>query len=211
VSVKASVVAAVIFVMASMTVLWPMLSTAETPDVIGASSLDSNDANVTQSDHNQPPLPPTEVSTTPRDPSESLRAFLSRWEMNDFLFLLVIENLRPSSGLPPEQIAWFTVTPESWRAALVATVAQRTGLAAERVPFVLTRLVLSLTLIGLAVGLAIWASVDAEDKRHDRLLEATFLTLAWFWLLLPTQNPWYLTWCLPFLPFARRRAWFPRR
>ncbi|MFM9961617.1 MAG: hypothetical protein ACKV2Q_10365 [Planctomycetaceae bacterium] len=58
--------------------------------------------------------------------------------MNDFLFLLVIENLRPSSGLPPEQIAWFTMTPESWRSALIAAVAQQTGVAAERVPFVLT-------------------------------------------------------------------------
>lgn len=211
VSVKASVIAAVIFVTVSMTVLWPMLPAAETPDVIRASSLELNDANVTQSDHDQPPLPPTEVSTTPRDPSESLRAFLGRWEMNDFLFLLVIENLRPSSGLPPEQIAWFTVTPESWRAALVATVAQQTGLAAERVPFVLTRFLLSLTFVGLAVGFALWASVrrtDVEGQRHERLLEAAFLTLVWFWLLLPTQNPWYLTWCLPFLPFARNRAWY---
>ena len=208
VSVKASVIAAVIFVTVSMTVLWPMLPTIESPDVIGTSSLELNDANVTQSDHDQPPLPPTEVSTTPRDPSESLRAFLGRWEMNDFLFLLVIENLRPSSGLPPEQIAWFTVTPESWRTALVASVAQQTGLATERVPFVLTRLLLSLALVGAAVGLALWVTADTEGQRHERLLEATFQTLAWFWLLLPTQNPWYLTWCLPFVPFARGRAWF---
>jgi hypothetical protein len=38
-------------------------------------------------------------------------------------------------------------------------------------------------------------------------LNSAFLTVAWFWLLLPTQNPWYWTWALPFLPFARRRAW----
>jgi len=25
--------------------------------------------------------------------------------------------------------------------------------------------------------------------------------------LQPTQNPWYWTWALPFLPFARSRAW----
>lgn len=46
-----------------------------------------------------------------------------------------------------------------------------------------------------------------ESASSQRLLEAAFLTLAWFWLLLPTQNPWYLVWCLPFLPFARSRAW----
>jgi hypothetical protein len=39
-------------------------------------------------------------------------------------------------------------------------------------------------------------------------LEAAFLTLAWFWLLSPTQNPWYWIWALPLLPFARGRAWF---
>ena len=37
--------------------------------------------------------------------------------------------------------------------------------------------------------------------------EAGFLTLAWFWLLCPTQNPWYWTWALPLLPFARSRVW----
>ena len=38
-------------------------------------------------------------------------------------------------------------------------------------------------------------------------MESVFLTLAWFWLLLPTQNPWYWIWALPFVPFARNRAW----
>ena len=35
----------------------------------------------------------------------------------------------------------------------------------------------------------------------------TFLTIAWFWLLCPTQNPWYWTWALPLLPMARSRVW----
>ena len=82
-----------------------MLPTLETSDASSVSSLELNNAHVTQSDHDQPPLPPTEVSTTPRDPSESLRAFLGRWEMNDFLLLIVIENLRPATDLPPEQVS----------------------------------------------------------------------------------------------------------
>lgn len=210
VSVKVSVLAAVTFATVSLLVLCPMIPTQRAASSeLEETSQPFNDAQVIVV-ADQPPLPPTEVSTVPRDPSESLRAFLGRWEMNDFLFLLVIENLRPSSGLPPEQIAWFTVTPESWRAAMVAAVVQQTGLTAERVPFVLTRFLLSLTFVGLAVGLALWAArrFDANGPQHERLLEATFLTLAWFWLLLPTQNPWYLTWCLPFLPFARSRTWF---
>lgn len=210
VSLRASILAASVFVTMSLFVLCPMIPTHRAASgELEETSRAFNEVHVSVVT-DQPPLPPPETSTEPRDPSESLRAFLGRWEMNDFLFLLVIENLRPSSGLPTEQIAWFTVTPESWRADLVATVAQQTGLAADRVPFVVTRFLLSLTFIGLAVALALWAArgFDTDGPRHERLLEATFLTLAWFWLLLPTQNPWYLTWCLPFLPFARGRAWF---
>ena len=38
-------------------------------------------------------------------------------------------------------------------------------------------------------------------------LRVAFLTLAWLWLLSPTQNPWYWTWALPLVPWARGRAW----
>ena len=208
VNFKTSLLAAVVFVTVCLTVLWPMFpATSEMPVVSSARGLELNDASVTLGD-DQPPLPPAEISTAPRDPSESLQAFLGHWEMNDFVFLLVIENLRPSSGLPPEQVAWFTMTPESWRASLVEFVVRHIGLSADRVPFVLTRLLLSLIFFGVAIGLAIRSVRPSHSQSHQRLLEAVFLTLAWFWLLLPTQNPWYLTWCLPFLAFARGRAWF---
>ncbi len=38
-------------------------------------------------------------------------------------------------------------------------------------------------------------------------LESAFLTLAWFWFLSPTLNPWYWTWVMPLLVFARSRVW----
>jgi hypothetical protein len=38
-------------------------------------------------------------------------------------------------------------------------------------------------------------------------LSAAFLSLAWFWLLSPTQNPWYWIWSLPLVMFGRSRAW----
>jgi hypothetical protein len=47
----------------------------------------------------------------------------------------------------------------------------------------------------------------SRDPVPERVLSAAFLTLAWFWLLAPTQNPWYWTWALPLLPFARSRLW----
>jgi hypothetical protein len=39
-------------------------------------------------------------------------------------------------------------------------------------------------------------------------LSLLFSTLAWFWMLSPTLNPWYWTWALPFVLFARNRGWF---
>ncbi len=209
--------AGVAFVAVSLGLLWPMRPI----DAASPSTFDEAEVAIIIND--QPPIPPQEVSTTPRDPSESLRAFLSRWEMNDFLFLVVIENLRPSTGLPPEQVAWFTVTPESWRQALVANVSSATGVTSERVPFVLTRLLFGGVFVILSCALAYQAAscraikasatqptqhvMDEMSRLVHRFLRAAFLTLVWFWLLLPTQNPWYLTWALPLLPFAGHRAW----
>lgn len=209
--------AGVAFVAVSLGLLWPMRPIdAATPSTF-------DEAEVAIITNDQPPIPPQEVSTTPRDPSESLQAFLSRWEMNDFLFLIVVENLRPSNGLPPEQVAWFTVTPESWRQRLVSNVALSTGVASERVPFVLTRLLMGGVFVILICVLAnrvtagrglIATSMEPSPQAAVdsallvyHFLEAGFLSLVWFWLLLPTQNPWYLTWALPLLPFARSRAW----
>ncbi|MEM8735226.1 MAG: hypothetical protein AAGG44_13430, partial [Planctomycetota bacterium] len=45
------------------------------------------------------------------------------------------------------------------------------------------------------------------DHLIHRFLEYACWTLAWFWLLSPTQNPWYWTWVLPFVPFVRNRLW----
>jgi hypothetical protein len=150
------------------------------------------------------PLPPPEVTTDPRDPSESLRAFLTQWEMNDFIFLLVIENLRPTRELPPAQVAWFSIVPESWRGALLNTVSEILTIDSDLLPFLVTRSLLSIVFLVMAGR---WAWPTKKTDHPDRWLEAGFLTLVWFWLLLPTVNPWYLTWALPFLPFCQNRAW----
>ncbi len=206
ISWKNGLSAAAVFGSATLLILWPMR-----PMVIVEETPAFDESAVVARSDELPPVPPPETSTAARDPSESLRAFLSRWEMNDFLFLLVVENLRPTDGLPPRQIAWFTVTPESWRNSVVSFVASRSGLAANTVPFFLARALLSVVFLVLACGLAKWAEPKTTDKISNdsavRFLEAAFLTLAWFWLLLPTQNPWYLLWCLPLLPYARNRAW----
>ena len=102
-------------------------------------------------------------------------------------------------------------------------MAVSTGAASERVPFLLTRLLLGGVFVVLSCGLIGWAtgrgsglpisneSLSRETNETSafarRVLEVAFLTLVWFWLLLPTQNPWYLTWAWPLIPFARCRVW----
>lgn len=156
---------AIVFAFSTVAILWPMLPRSS-PD---ASPRFDEQSVVALPD--APPLPPPEVSTAPRDPSESVQAFLSRWEMNDFLFLLVIENLRPSYDLPPEQVAWFTVTPESWRQSFVQGVVARTGLDHDRVPFMATRLMLSVAFVVFACCLA-WRATRNRSTAPNRHLHS---------------------------------------
>jgi hypothetical protein len=151
-----------------------------------------------------PPAPPQEVATDPRDPSQSLRAFLGEWEMNDFLFLVVVENLRPTAPLSPGERAWFSVVPETWRTAVNSFAMSHFAVGEARAPFFLARVLTSAVFLAIMICLA-WRAATA--KTVGDWLNAAFLTVAWFWLLLPTQNPWYWTWTLPFLPFARSRVW----
>lgn len=50
-------------------------------------------------------------------------------------------------------------------------------------------------------------AAKARSASSKRFLELVFLSLAWFWLLSPTLNPWYLAWFLPLLPFVGNRCW----
>lgn len=134
-----------------------------------------------------------------------LSAFLTQWEMNDFLFMLVFENLRPDTENSQRPAIWFAVVPNGWREACVEPLAQMLNVDSKTAAFLLTRGLTSCLFFALAMVIA------RNVYRHGRvelLLEGVFLTLAWFWLLSPTQNPWYWTWALPFLPFARNRAWW---
>lgn len=133
-----------------------------------------------------------------------LRVFLSRWEMNDFLFLLAVENLKPLDQTTTEMRPWFSVVPAGWRRVLTEPTAEVLGTTQETAAFLLTRALTMAVFVLLALLFA-WRA--ANSRNPATLLEAAFLTIAWFWLLLPTQNPWYWLWALPLIPFARGRAW----
>jgi hypothetical protein len=139
------------------------------------------------------------------DPASGLKTFLQRWEMNDFLFLIVIENLKPQDVVPPGQTAWFSWFPERWREYLVSAVARFCQAGRWEAAFLLAR---GLTAAVFLVLAAYFASRAAGAGQGRGELEYAFLTIAWFWLLSPTQNPWYWIWALPLAAFARNRVWW---
>ena len=194
---RSAVVPAAAFVVTLALIAWPMMPGDR-------DHLPAQGPPVATGGEELPPLPPMEAFSEPRDPGQGLTAFLSQWEMNDFLFLLVMENLRPYADLPPRERAWFSVVPERWRETATAVVQSRFGVEARRVPFFLSRALTSFLFLILALWFA-WRGSAAVGVTG--WLHAGFLTLAWFWLLQPTLNPWYWAWALPLVPFARNRAW----
>ncbi len=147
-------------------------------------------------------------------PPAGIEAFVSRWEMNDFIFMIIIENLKPY-GRSAQQYAeenestvskvWFVKTSNQWRHRFADWYSEMTGCQKPSAPFSFTR---RLTLVMFSL-IVVWTCL--RMWRHDHpfvFLEMVFLTIAWFWLLAPTQNPWYWTWALPWLVFCRSRIWY---
>jgi hypothetical protein len=156
------------------------------------------------------------VGAKPTDgsaPSAGLTAFLGRWEMNDLIFLTVVENLRPQKHLSPRERPWFAVVPDEVSQAIVRPWSWLIGVEERAAPYLLARALTGLAFLLIAIAL-VWnlrpgndgGSTGAETCA-ERWLRAAFLTVAWFWLLAPTQNPWYWCWTLPLAAFAKCRTW----
>lgn len=134
---------------------------------------------------------------------EGLGVFLTCWEMNDLAFACVIENLDPYIAEEPRP--WFSLLPHPYRDRIVQTVqraASRTmGWELEEfdAAFLLARVLTSTAFGGTCLFLALkpW-----HGNKAKALCRRVFLTIAWFWFLIPTQNPWYWTWALPFVVFV---------
>ncbi|NOY40260.1 MAG: hypothetical protein GXP26_00285 [Planctomycetes bacterium] len=160
------------------------------------------------------------------EPPAGLQAFFKRWEMNDLLFMVVLENLGPQADVAPEIKPWFVAVPDAWSRATVLRFASlgswvQTLFGDEAPPpenleleeisdltgdsFLLTRVITGGFLACLACWLA-WRAAGVPDPHA--WCRAAMLTLAWFWMTCPTQNPWYWCWVLPLLPFAKYRTWY---
>jgi hypothetical protein len=144
------------------------------------------------------------AATDPSGTTMGLAAFVSRWEINDLVFMVVFENLRPADPKAPSPPAWFAIVPTGCRQAVIGPLASFLGVTTDRAAFWTARALTGVLFLLILIGLLIRV---ARTPTLPNVLEAAFLTLAWFWLLAPTQNPWYWTWALPLLPFARGWAW----
>ncbi len=211
---RAAAGGAFVFLAIGALVFWPMLRRHSPPSTrrVRIELAGLNGSNEKRSDV----LSPTDLesgfnptTTTPPamggkgDTLAGLRVFLSRWEMNDFLFLLAVENFKPLDRAS-EVRPWFSFVPHDCRELLTKPIADLLGTTQETAAFLLTR---ALTMAVFTLLAVLFARKAASSGTPEACLEAAFLTLAWFWLLLPTQNPWYWLWALPLIPFARGRAW----
>jgi len=198
---------ATVFLALTVLFLWPILPIRkQTSELIIAAPIASADSLQTSSDIPLPTPDPFDSSNgqlAAADPSAGVATFLKSWEMNDFIFMLMIENLKPVSKNPS---IWFSIVPDSIRSPIIDGISKYLSISKGETPFILTRAItmLAFVLITLIIAYRFWRS----DLAGAQLLQAAFLTIAWFWLLLPTQNPWYWIWALPFLPFVRNRAWY---
>lgn len=144
----------------------------------------------------------TQVDDNSGTNDSGLAAFVRSWEINDFLFLIVVENLKPQS--PSKSEVWFSVVPDSSRHLISSLMQSMIGEHHVRPAFAAARII-TLTVFSIV---ALWLCAGfVRDATVERWLEGVFLTLAWFWLLAPTQNPWYWIWALVFVPFASSRSW----
>lgn len=151
------------------------------------------------------PPPDLSLAAEPQksDPSEGMAAFLTRWEMNDFIFMVIVENIRPTNSTT-DSTPWFVLVPNSFRTTLTDSISVLVNRGPTEAAFLAARGLTAGVFILVALTLA-WKATQRDDPAD--WLHASFLTVAWFWLLCPTQNPWYWIWVLPMLAFVRNRIW----
>ena len=189
--------AALAFVMTTSVVLWPMIPSKEPPSP-------SDTGGVAAGRDGSLPPPPVDTATIAQNPTGGLTAFLRRWEMNDFLFMLVVEHLKPSADVKSHQRPWFSIVPDAWRGEFLTVSSRWLYTDPSRTAFLVARALTALAFL-MILAVLVWRARFSEDPAV--WLRVAFLVLAWFWLLSPTQNPWYWTWALPLVMFARSKAW----
>ncbi len=121
---------------------------------------------------------------------ENILEFASTWEKHDAIYLWTL--------------TFVDACYRSWHPSLAALADVGPILARAAVAGLLAVFVLGHVMAELRNPQEPAASLETPR----RLLWRIFAVLGAMVLLSPVGFPWYFGWCLPFLPFARNRAWF---
>ncbi|QPJ63280.1 MAG: hypothetical protein G3M70_15915 [Candidatus Nitronauta litoralis] len=119
----------------------------------------------------------------------SLKSFSTYWQSNDSLFAILVWFYRDVAGIAPGGPVGFSYDePSLWAKGTVA---------------VILVIVWSFLLIKKA------PSMEKGETEHPALdcLRHLFIIMALIFLLSPVQNPWYLSWVVPFMCIFPGRAW----
>ncbi|GJL78693.1 MAG: hypothetical protein NPINA01_16820 [Nitrospinaceae bacterium] len=114
---------------------------------------------------------------------EGLKTFSTYWQSNDSLFSLLVYFYGKILGLKNVEQTFFS----------------------NDLPTFLSKLTVATFLIGAVIYLVL--KKGFLEKSKETLLRDIFILMSLVFLLSPVQNPWYLSWVVPFLCLFHFRSW----
>jgi hypothetical protein len=158
-------------------------------------------------------IPTVQVNAaSPQSAETGLTAFIQHWEINDLFFMLVYENLKADSTTEH----WFRVLPASWTTSMYEIWSYKLP-NMQLDEFQLTRFILLVLYLLIISRYSYYLYkktrlhyITFKTSRIDadhQWLNLLFLGMALFWVLSPTQNPWYWLWALPLVPYTKLKSW----
>jgi len=114
---------------------------------------------------------------------EGLKTFSTYWQSNDSLFSLLVYFFADVLGMNRVEQTFFS----------------------NDLPTFLSKITVLLTLTGAVIYLGVRKGF--LQKSNEDLLRDIFILMGLVFLLSPVQNPWYLSWVLPFMCVFPWRSW----
>jgi len=179
--IRQSILFAATCAVVSTLVLWPMINQQV-----------DNSEHATQ--NATEPLPMGETS-------DGLGVFMSHWRMNDAIFSFVYQNVEYDWG--DRKPAWYVFVPNETRTQWCQGLAN-VQLANGNPSYFVARIV-TVILFGVFY---LWTLLRIRKiDSASELANTLFLIMGVFFILQPTQNPWYWVWAMPLVCFAKNRGW----
>lgn len=97
-------------------ILYPLIGSAAPHVASPGPAQQANPAANADGQLNTPVAVPQQTSV---DPAGGVQVFLKHWEMNDLIFMVVLENLRQQADIQPQKNPWFVITSDDWSRSVV--------------------------------------------------------------------------------------------